>query len=158
MGMNMFEEARSVQGMMRMRNLTQSEMARQLGVSQSFVANKLRLLKLGRDEEEKICSAELTERHARALLKLRDADLRRQALERVCERKMNVAETEALVDMLHDGCAPRVIGGAERLERVNVFRETLRRSLETLSSLGVNVKQSTNYYGNKMYITISIEE
>ncbi len=158
MGMNMFDEARSVQGMMRMRNLTQSEMARQMGVSQSFIANKLRLLKLGRDEEEKICSAALTERHARALLKLRDADLRRQALERVCERRMNVAETEALVDMLHDGYAPRAIGVAERLERVGVFRQTLKQSLATLASLGVDVKQSINYYGNKMYITICIEE
>ena len=156
--MNMFDEARSVQGMMKMRGLTQGEMAKQLGVSQSFVANKLRLLQLSTEEEERICTANLTERHARALLKLKDQDLRSEALERVCERRMNVAETEALVDMLHDTSAPKIIGGAERLERVSTFRRTLKESLSTLASLGVEVKQTTNYYGNKMYITICIEE
>ena len=140
------------------RGLTQSEMAKQLGVSQSFVANKLRLLHFGREEEERICTAALTERHARALLKLKDRELRSEALDRVCERKMNVAETEALVDMLHDGHAPSIIGGAERLERVSTFRRTLKESLSTLASLGVEVKHSTNYYGSKMYITICIEE
>ena len=58
--MNMFEEATALSTMMKMTDMTQSEMARKLGVSQSYVANKLRLLKLGCEEREKILSASLS--------------------------------------------------------------------------------------------------
>ena len=156
--MNMFEEARAIRGMMEMCSMTQDDMAKKLGVSQSYVANKLRLLKLGDECERRITDASLTERHARALLRLDDPNIRRCALDRICERKLNVAETEALVDMLHDGQAPRRIGKATKLSRIDTFIDTVKESLSTLSSLGIDAKESINYYGTKTYITICIDE
>lgn len=156
--MNMFEEARAIRTMMKMCSMTQEGMAKKLGVSQSYVANKLRLLKLSEECERRITEAKLSERHARALLRLEDPEVRRSALERVCERRLNVAETEALVDMLHDGQAPKRIGKATKLSRIDTFIDTVKQSLKTLSSLGIDAKESISYYGTKTYITISIDE
>ena len=95
---------------------------------------------------------------ARALLRLDDPETRRTALDRICERRLNVAEAEALVDMLHDGQAPKRIGRATKLSRIDTFIDTVKQSLKTLSSLGIDAKESISYYGSKTYITISIDE
>ena len=79
-------------------SLTQEEIAARLGVSQSSVANKLRLLQLTEGEREEIVAAQLTERHARALLRLKDAELRAQALQAICKDKLNVAASERLIE------------------------------------------------------------
>ena len=156
--MNMFDEARAIRAMMEMCAMTQDGMAKKLGVSQSYVANKLRLLKLPCELEKRIVEGGLSERHARALLRLDDPEARRTALDRICERRLNVAEAEALVDMLHDGQAPKRIGRATKLSRIDTFIDTVKQSLRTLSSLGIDAKESISYYGSKTYITISIDE
>ncbi|MBQ8879716.1 MAG: hypothetical protein IJY69_02610 [Clostridia bacterium] len=156
--MNMFEEARSVRGMMEMCGLTQSEMAKRLGVSQSYVANKQRLLGYSPECERIILESGMTERHARAVLKLREEELRLSALTRIRDRGLNVAESEALVDMLHDAEAPARIGAGGRLKRIDGFMDTLKRSVETLISLGVDASHSVSYHGNKTYITVCIDE
>lgn len=156
--MNMFDEARAIRAMMEMCAMTQDGMAKKLGVSQSYVANKLRLLKLQCELEKRIVEGGLSERHARALLRLDDPEARRTALDRICERRLNVAEAEALVDMLHDGQAPKRIGRATKLSRIDTFIDTVKQSLNTLSSLGIDAKESISYYGSKTYITISIDE
>ena len=156
--MNMFEEAKSVKGMIEMCKMTQSEMAKKLGVSQSYVANKLRLLALNEDEQQLIEKEGLSERHARALLRLRDHDERLRVLEKVCRAKLTVRETEALVDLAYDGCAPKLIGGADRAEGVDLFLRTLKSSVNTLSSLGIEAKESVSYYGRQLYITVTINE
>ena len=61
--MNMFDEARSMHGMIQMCKMTQSELAQKLGVSQSYVANKLRLLKFGEEMQKKITDSAISERH-----------------------------------------------------------------------------------------------
>lgn len=156
--MNMFDEARSVKGMIEMCKMTQEQMASKLGVSQSYVANKLRLLKLDGGLEGMILEAGLTERHARALLKLDGDELRRKALERIIERKLNVAESEALIDLLHDGQAPKRIGMASKLSYIDSFLDNLKCSVATLTSLGVSATQSVSYYGSKTYVTVAIDE
>ena len=72
--MDMFDEARAIRSTMELCHLTQGELARQLGVSQSYVANKLRLLKFSQKMTEKIRSSGISERHARALLRLIESD------------------------------------------------------------------------------------
>ena len=156
--MNMFDEARSVRGMMEMCQMTQSDMAKRLGVSQSYVANKLRLLGYSPECEKMIRDADLTERHARAVLKLRGDELRITALKRIIDRRLTVAESEGLVDMLHDGDAPRQIGESGRLCRIDSFVDTLKRSVTTLTSLGIDARQTVNYHGSKTYITVCIDE
>ena len=156
--MNMFEEARSLSGMMKMCKITQSEMAKRLGVSQSYVANKLRLLKFDEKMQKEIAESGISERHARALLRLGEENARKDALRTVIERSLTVGETEALVDFLHSASAPKRIGRADAHSQINVFKDTLRESIENLARLGVSARQSTDFYGAKTYITICIDE
>ena len=74
--------------------------ARRLSVSQSYVANKLRLLRLTDVERELILQNSLTERHGRALLRLTDADERLTVLVTMIERNMNVASAEEYVEAI----------------------------------------------------------
>ncbi len=156
--MNMFEEARSLRGMMEMLEITQDEMAKKLGVSQSYVANKLRLLKLDDECERLVIDGKLSERHARAVLRLDGNEQRQAALLRIRERGLTVAESEALIDLLHDGQAPSRIGKSERLNSIDAFRDNLKRSIATLISLGVDATETVGYYGKKTYITVCIDE
>ena len=156
--MNMFDEARSLRGTMEMCNMRQSEIAEKLGVSQSYVANKLRLLNYSDKMQRRITDAGLSERHARALLRLRDEAERDGALDIIVRDSLNVAETEALIEFLHNGSAPKMIGRADRCSRIDAFQSSLKSSLEMLCSLGINARKRTSYYGKKTYITICIDE
>ena len=97
--MSIFDEARALAVTMKMRGFNQKEMAHSLGVSPSYVANKLRLLQLSDDVQKRIIQGGLTERHARALLCLKSEKDRLSALDIVREEKLSVASTEALVDL-----------------------------------------------------------
>ena len=156
--MDMFEEAKALKGTMNMCSLSQTEMAKKLGVSQSYVANKLRLLQLDESAREKITRAGLTERHARALLRLAGSNEFDTALGKIIEEKLNVQRSEALVDLLHTEKAPERIGNAEKCKMIEMFKDTLDHSLKSLTSAGVSVKRSLSYYGKKTYVTICIEE
>lgn len=156
--MNMFEEARSIKGMMEMLKITQEEMARKLGVSQSYIANKIRLLKLGEEAERIVLDGRLTERHARCVLRLDDPEERLSALNKITAGGLTVAESEALVSLLHDGGAPERIGRAQRLKVAESFRENLHRAVETVISLGLSATETVSHYGRKTYITVCIDE
>ncbi len=98
--LNMFEQAEAFARLIREFHLTQDEAARRVSMSQSAVANKLRILRLTPEERAKILESGLTERHARALLKLSDPALRGDVLQQILDRKMNVSATEAYIDHL----------------------------------------------------------
>ena len=155
--MNFFDEARAISGMIQMRKTSQKEIAKMLGVSQSYVANKLRLLQLDDELQKKIIDVGLSERHARALLKL-DKNLRPEALNRICERRLNVRESEALIDMMRTKDLANTIGKSDRLSAIDVFLTGVKDSLYSLSSLGVGATQKLSYHGSKIMLTISLDE
>ncbi len=156
--MNMFDEASALCGTIKMRGFSQSEMAKMLGVSQSYIANKLRLLTFDECMRKKICEANLTERHARAILKLRGKEDRRRALDIIIERGLNVAQSEALVDVLYEPLAPRVENKGTALAKTASFKKNLAESITQLRSLGVDASVSQSYYGTKLYITVTLDE
>ncbi len=154
--MNMFESARAMSGTLALCKITQAELAARLGVSQSYIANRLRLLSLSEEAQRLIILHGVSERHARALLRLSREEDRLDLLARIIERGLTVRQVEAAVDAAVDRDAPRLIAKAERQERIDVFRSTLSGSIETLRSLGVDASARTGYYGDKMYITVCI--
>lgn len=95
-----WEDARVLDRFLRRTGLSQAACARRLGRSQAAVANRLRLLKLPEDVARELTAAGLTERHARALLRLPAAEEQRGALRTVCRQKLTVAETEEYVERL----------------------------------------------------------
>lgn len=96
--LSMFEEAASIQSLISLTGMTQEACAKKLSVSQSYVANKLRLLRLSDGEQEKIEENGLTERHARALLRLEDEEEREEVLSIIIKREMNVSRTEEYIE------------------------------------------------------------
>ena len=145
-------------GTLKLCNITQKELAERMGVSQSYVANKLRLLTFSSYMEKLIIKHGISERHARALLKLESEEDRLEILEKVIARDLTVRECEALVDLRVDSHAPVLIEKAESLNRINVFMQTLKQSISTLRSLGVEVKDTTSFNGNTMYVTLQFDE
>lgn len=97
-----FEEAANVEQLLRQSCQTQEQLSRALGVSQSYVANKIRLLRFSEDERALILDSGLTERHARALLRIPDdpPGERQTIIKAVAEKRLNVAQTEEYVEDL----------------------------------------------------------
>ena len=156
--MEMFDEARAMSGTLKLCNITQKELADRMGVSQSYVANKLRLLSFSPYMEKLIVKHGISERHARALLRLEAEEDRLEILEKIIARDLTVRECEALVDLKVDSYAPTVIERADTLGCVSAFHDTLKKSLNTLRSHGIDVTDTTSYHGNKMYVTLCFNE
>ena len=97
---NIFEKARAIRSLLDAYHLTQEEIARQTGVSQSAIANKLRLLRLSPREQEEILEGNLCERHARALLRLSSSQEREHCIAKIREEQLTVADTEAWIDRI----------------------------------------------------------
>ena len=94
------EEARGISQVMSRWSMSQEQVAQLLGKSQSSIANKLRLLKHSDPVLQKLRENQLTERHARALLKLPEEGQKLRALEHICRLNMNVARTEQYIESL----------------------------------------------------------
>ena len=92
------EEAIAYNRLIEEYGMTQSELAECVGKKQSTISNKIRLLALPEDIQEALVSSRLTERHARALLKLGNDELRRYVIERVVSHGLNVRQTEKLIE------------------------------------------------------------
>ena len=155
--MNMFEEARSFRDMMKARGITQNKLADFLGVSQPYIANKLRLLGFTKEQEDRITDLRLSERHARTILRLKDKSQRDTAISKCAERKMTVAMLEAIVDgMLCD--AVGLIGeGYGVRERISDFKDRLDSSLSLLRSFGIKARVRTDESESDLYMTIHVE-
>ena len=156
--LNFAEEARGIANLIRLFDMSQEECARRLGKSQSAVANKLRLLRLPQDVLDGALAAGLTERHARALLRLPDADAQRKALAYIIEKGLNVAQTDEYVDAL---LAPKPEEAAPRrraliLKDVRVFLNSLSHSLDVMKRGGIDAGMSRRETEDELIVTISI--
>ena len=94
--LSVVEEAEAYKKLLEIGDTTQSELAKSVGKSQSFIANKLRLLKLAPKVLERLRESKITERHARAMLSLSEED-QEILVETVISQKLNVKQTEARV-------------------------------------------------------------
>lgn len=103
--LHFLDEARLFMRLMRDYSMKQAEIAEKCGLSQSSVANKLRLLQLSEGEQESIRRAGLGERHARCLLRIDDQNIRQKALETVILRHLSVVQTEDLIENMTNGAS-----------------------------------------------------
>lgn len=101
--LDMFEEAEAIRNLVEVWGLTQEVVAKKLGKKQSTIANKIRILKLDEEERALIKKANLSERHARAILKLGSKEQRRLMIKKISEKNLNVLDTEALIDSILQG-------------------------------------------------------
>jgi ParB family chromosome partitioning protein len=96
--LNYIEEAEGYYNLIKEHGLTQEELAERIGKKQSTIANKLRILKLTDEIKERLIKEGLTERHARALLKVNDEKLQNKMLDNILKYNLNVKKTEELIE------------------------------------------------------------
>lgn len=152
-----FEEAAALRRLMEDFHLSQEEVGRRVGMSQSAVANKLRLLRLPEDIISCLRSEGLTERHGRALLRLSSDEARRRALSHVIRYDLNVAASERYIDSL---CTknPRRATPIYRTRDVRLFLNTVDRSLSIMRSAGVNACCGRQEDDREITLTIRISK
>lgn len=138
--LQIFEEAEGIRRLIEEWNVTQEEAAARLGKSQSTLANKLRLLKLSESERAKITEAELTERHARALLHISDEKLRAKTLDEIIDRNLNVQQTDTYVERLLSGRRKEKSRHVVVVKDVRVFLNTINHAIETMKKSGINAQ------------------
>lgn len=139
------EEAEGYKNLINEHGLTQEELAQKIGKSQSTIANKIRLLRLSPMIKKILADNRLTERHARALLRLHDEQLQLKVLQKVCENDLNVKRTEELVQRALDKYAnPKAHQNEKQLTRsikdIRIFVNTIRQAIDLMKKSGVNAK------------------
>ena len=152
--LNMFEEAEAIKSLIETCGMTQEGAAQRLSCSQSYIANKIRLLRLPQEQRKTILESSLTERHARALLRISDENLRNEALNAMIKRGMNVAAAEEYVEATL--CAQAryetelaVKEKAERFDRdfkrrmltrdMRLFYNSIDHAVESVRNCGINI-------------------
>lgn len=166
--LDMFEEAAAISTLSKSAGLTQEEIAVRLSCSQSYVANKLRLLKLTEEERGIIRDKGLTERHARALIRLKDEGERLAAARKIADRHMNVAAAEEYIDKLI--CDKEKLNKDEKdkeksvhkkqikpvIKDMRLFYNSIDRAVEVVKQAGVNIISDRTETDEYINITISV--
>ncbi len=135
--LSMFEEATALAALCERHHLTQEELGRRLSVSQSYVANKLRLLRLSEEAREVMRRGNLTERHARAALRLPEEG-RLPALRQMAQLSMNVAAAESYVERLLADCA-RAKPRRGIIKDLRLFYNSIDRAVSLCQAAGIGV-------------------
>lgn len=152
-----YEEAAAIARLISSYGLSQEQAAEKLGKSQSAVANKLRLLRLSPECVALLREHGLSERHARALLRLADDEARYAAAREVAERGYNVAQTEAYVDAL---LRAQTVAPQRQptyvIKDVRIFLNSIRRQLGIMQRAGVDAAVEREDTDDEIRMTIRI--
>lgn len=144
--LNYLEEAEGYNNLINEHGLTQEELAQKIGKSQSTVANKIRLLRLSPLVKKILSDNNLTERHARALLKLHDEQLQLKVLRHVSDKGLNVKKTEELIERVIDKFLsknkekPVERKFTKTIKDIRIFVNTIRQAIELMKKSGVDAK------------------
>lgn len=137
--LNFLEEAQGYYNLLEGFGFTQEELARKIGRSQSTIANKIRLLRLSPRVRSYISREIITERHARALLSLRQEEEQLSILKKIVEKGLTVQETEALINKMTAGNVrekPRKQKFLRIYKDMRIFFNTIQRAVEELQQVG----------------------
>ena len=152
------EEASAIARLLRRYGLSQQQAAEKLGRSQSAVANKLRLLRLEEPVVDALRRYGLTERHARALLRLEDGEQRLAAAEHMGKRGMNVAAAEAYIEQLiaRSQTTPPKRRSTYVIKDVRLFLNSVERGIRLMRGAGVGAKVARQDTEEEICLTVRI--
>ncbi len=160
--LHFFEEAEGYQSLMKEHGLTQEELARRLGMNQSTVANKMRILKLPISVKDQISAYKLSERHARALLRLHNEEAQLKVLHDIKQKNLSVKLTEDLVEKLLSKLYGEEPPEVSRQNVVCIMRDyriylnTIKKALSRIKKSGVKVSFSATESKEKLSISIEL--
>lgn len=156
--LDFFEEAHAIARLIEIYGMTQEDAAVRLGYAQSTLANKLRLLKLSAAEQSMISEKGLSERHARALLRLNNSEKRIEVISKIAREHLSVERTERLIDSVveHDKYCERIKKGSAVFKDVRLFINTVNKAVETMQIAGVDVNVDRVTYDDYLEYKITI--
>ncbi len=162
--LNYFEEAEGYRRLIQEFNLTQEDVAKRVGKSQSTIANKLRLLKLSAEVIENIIPEIITERHSRALLKLPTPELQLAVLKEIYEKELNVRETDLFVEQLlneekQKGDKQSKTQGKKIIrifKDLRIYVNTIKQAVSAIEGAGLHVDLTETYREDYIEIVIKI--
>lgn len=150
------EEALAYQSILDSQSITQEELAKRLGKSQSTIANKLRLLQLPITVQESIRKKEITERHARALLQLDTTAKRNNMLKEIISKGLTVDETEKKIKQ------KRMVKPKAKIKKISqnvrIAINTIDQAIKMVKQTGINVAHSSQENEDEYIITIRIKK
>lgn len=158
--LHFLEEAEGFQQLLINFGFTQEVLAKRMGKSQSTIANKLRILKLSAEVRQVICDAQLTERHARALLKLTEENKQTEALQIIVERGLNVRESEILIKEMESEDKNNIEKKTQKqnvvrvIRDVRIFMNTINSVVKEMKKSGLNIK--VDQEDAEEYITVKM--
>lgn len=154
--LGMFEEAEAIASLCTCHGMTQSECAGFLSVSQPYVANKLRLLRLTREERARITENGLSERHARALVKIQDDKKRTSALDEIISKGMNVRRTEEYVNVICQSTEQKPGIRKFVIRDIRIFLNTVDRAVYIVRQAGIPIEQTRMDEGDMIELKIRV--
>ncbi len=161
--LNFLEESQAYYNIMQDHGYTQQELANTLGKSQSTIANKLRVLKLSLTVQKLLVENNLTERHARALLKLPSEAYQIKALEKVIKQELNVKRTEQIIEqMLVDITKEDIIKHKSNQKVKTYIRDmrlvtnTITEAVNLIQKAGIDAKYTMKEHADSYEIRIKI--
>ncbi len=157
--LHFLEEAEGYEQLMQQFHLTQEAMAARVGKKQSTIANKLRLLRLSNEIRKILVDAELSERHARALLRLDDNEKRLEVLKVVIEKGYSVRQTEEYIEkILADKREEK-----EKKRRmvivndVRIYVNSFKKVVNAIKDVGIPVNMEQTIDGDDVVVTVRIK-
>ncbi|GAB7388502.1 nucleoid occlusion protein [Bacillaceae bacterium] len=156
-GLTAIEEAVAYQKLIDLHDLTQESLAQRLGKGQSTIANKIRLLHLPKPVQEAIMQRQITERHARALLALKEERLIMKVFQEILEKGLNVKQTETRIKQLLEKDAPR-----KKPSRISFSKDmrlainTVRQSVDLVKKSGLSIETAEEDHEDYYQFTIRI--
>ena len=151
------EEAMAYGKLLELHQLTQEALAQRLGKGQSTVANKLRLLKLPQDVQDALLNKAITERHARALIPLKNPEKQIKLLIEIIEKNLNVKQTEDRVSNLLGQTSEKPKPKRKAFSKdMRIAVNTIRQSLSMVTDSGINLDSQEEEFEDYYQFTIKI--
>ena len=156
--LNFIEEAEGYQRLIDEHGFSQKDIAEQIGKNQSTVSNKLRILKLPPIAKDLIVQNNLTERHARALLKVDDDELKVKAIKQVIKNDLTVKKTEALVESYMNLEREKKRKSQRIFSKINykIYVNTIKQAYQTILDTGFNADYKENEKDDCIEVVIRI--
>lgn len=151
------EEAEGYEKLMNQFHITQEAMAARVGKKQSTIANKLRLLRLSAPVRKVLMDAELSERHARALLKLPDDEKRLEVLETIVAKNFSVRQTEEYINKLLDGKSEEKRKRMVIVNDVRIYLNSIKQVVNAVKTAGIPVAMEQTLEGDEVIISVRIK-
>lgn len=156
-GLHFLEEAEGYEQLMKQFNLTQEAMASRVGKKQSTIANKLRLLKLSYRVRKILVEAGLSERHARALLKLEDEEKQVQVLTVVIDNGYSVRQTENYIEKLLASTAKEKKKRPVIVNDVRIYLNSIKQVVNAIKDVGIPVAMEQDVDGDDVIVSVRIK-